>query len=120
MSMSGRDAVEHRLAEGVKMRSVHRFVAVFAVLFGFYIGCTGTLLQMVDLRTLFSHAPATDPNMQAIREGFSGPPNFRVILDSDYSAAPLPADFDFDSALATVVDRSGSSIPWTDFCALMR
>jgi uncharacterized iron-regulated membrane protein len=85
------------------MRTVHRYVAVFAVLFGLYVGCTGVLLQLIDLRTLLNHAPATDPNMQAIREGHDGPPNFRVIVEPDYAAAPLPADLDFDSALATVV-----------------
>jgi hypothetical protein len=79
------------------MRTVHRFVAVFAVLIGLYIGSTGTLIQLLDLRALLSHAPASDPSMQAIREGHDGPPSFQVIVDSDYFGEPLPADFNFDT-----------------------
>jgi uncharacterized iron-regulated membrane protein len=85
------------------MRAVHRFVAVFAVVFGLYIGGTGTWLQLIDLQTLLSHAPATDPDLQAIREGHDGPPNFQVLVDADYSAAPLPADLNYDGTLTTVL-----------------
>jgi len=58
------------------MRTVHRVVSLFVVLFTLYLGITGTLMQIVDLRTLYSHAPATNPNMRAIREGFDGPDGF--------------------------------------------
>jgi hypothetical protein len=82
------------------MRTVHRLVAVFTVLFGLYIGSTGILIQLLDLHALFGHAPADDPTMQAIRVGHDGPPNFQVIREPDYSARSLPADFDFADALS--------------------
>ncbi len=88
------------------MRTVHRFVAVIAVLFAIYIASTGILIQLMDLRALLSHAPASDSTMQAIRVGIDGPPNFQVIREPDYSADPLPANFNFDIALETVV-KSG-------------
>ncbi len=86
------------------MRKVHRFFAVIAALFGLYVGGTGTLLQLVDLRSILSHAPANDPNVQAIRDGRDGPPNFQVIRDADFEAMTLPADFDFDRALTNVIN----------------
>jgi uncharacterized iron-regulated membrane protein len=88
------------------MRTVHRFVAVIAVLFALYVGSTGTFIQLVDLRSLLTHAPADDPNMQGLREGHDGPPNFQVIVDSDYSAADLPSEFIFDTALTTVLQAA--------------
>jgi uncharacterized iron-regulated membrane protein len=81
------------------MRSVHRIVSLFVVLFTLYLGVTGTLIQLIDLRTLFSHVPASDPNMMAIREGGDGPDDYQVIVPADYSAAALPGGFDFGSAL---------------------
>jgi uncharacterized iron-regulated membrane protein len=87
----------------MKMRKIHRFIAVFAVIFAIFIASTGVVLQTMDLQALLRHAPATDPTMQGIRAGIDGPPNFRVVRDSDYSARPLPADFNYDSALGTVI-----------------
>jgi uncharacterized iron-regulated membrane protein len=71
--------------------------------FALYIPAMGVFTQAVDLQALLRHAPATDPTMQAIRVGHDGPPNFQVIRDMDYAAQPLPANFDFDGALATVL-----------------
>ncbi|HUO23393.1 MAG TPA: PepSY-associated TM helix domain-containing protein [Caulobacteraceae bacterium] len=85
------------------MKTVHRFIAVLAVFLGLYVGCTGTLLQLVDLKTLLKHEPATDANLESIREGHDGPPNFDVIVTSDFAAPSLPINLNFDSALATVV-----------------
>ena len=51
------------------MRTIHRITMMFAVLFALYLGATGSLIQAVDLKTLLSHAPATDLNQQSIREG---------------------------------------------------
>ena len=61
------------------LRAVHRAVTAIVVLFTLYLGFSGTLIQLIDLRTLFEHAPATDPNMQSIREAFNGPGNFRSL-----------------------------------------
>jgi uncharacterized iron-regulated membrane protein len=85
------------------MRTIHRVMAVFAVVFALYIGATGVVIQTIDLKTLLSHAPATDPNMQAIRDGHDGPPNFRVLVDADYTAAALPPGFDAQAAVTTVL-----------------
>jgi uncharacterized iron-regulated membrane protein len=85
------------------MRTVHRLVAIVAVLFGLYAASTGIVVQLMDLGALYAHAPASDPTMQAIRVGHDGPPNFQVISDADYAAAPLPEGFDFDAALARVL-----------------
>jgi uncharacterized iron-regulated membrane protein len=85
------------------MRKIHRFIATIAIIFGIYVAGTGTLLQLIDLKTVLGHAPATDPNLEAIREGLDGPPNFQVLVTADYPAPDLPADFNFDTALDTVV-----------------
>jgi hypothetical protein len=72
-------------------------------IFDLYMSVTGILLQTIDLKTILSHAPASDPDLRAIREGRDGPLNFQVASDSDFTAAPLPADFDHDPALGTVM-----------------
>jgi hypothetical protein len=76
------------------MRSFHRVVSVLVSLFVVYLAVTGTLIQSVDLRTLWRHAPATEPNLQAMRESLNGPPNYQVISDQDYAADSLPAQFE--------------------------
>ena len=75
------------------MRTFHRITSVFVVVVTLYLGVTGTLIQSLDLRTLWMHVRATEPNLQAIRESIDGPPNYQVISDQDYSADPLPAGF---------------------------
>ena len=67
-------------------------------------------MQWMDLRALLGHAPATDPTMQAMRVGINGPPNFQVIREPDYAAEPLPDDFDFDAALATILAAGRTAI----------
>jgi uncharacterized iron-regulated membrane protein len=84
------------------VRTVHRLVAAFTVLFGFYISSTGILIQLLDLHAVLGRAPADDPTMQAIRVGHDGPPNYQVIREPDYSAESLPADFDFAATLSAL------------------
>jgi hypothetical protein len=81
------------------MRAWHRYIAIFTVVAGLYIGATGVTLQVMDLAALLGNRAATDPTMQAIRVGQFGPPNLRVMRDEDFTAAPLPHDFDYDAAL---------------------
>ena len=81
------------------MRTLHRVVSLFVALFTLYLGVTGTLIQLIDLHTLYGRAPATDPDMRAIREGFDGPDGFAVITPADYTASALPAGFDYGAAL---------------------
>lgn len=63
---------------------------IVVVILCLYLACTGTLIQLIDLHSIITQVPATDPNIRAMREGFSGPPNFQVIRPSDYSAPVLP------------------------------
>jgi len=85
------------------MRAIHRLTAIFALLFTFYLGCTGTLIQLTDLRTLFGHVSAFDPNLRSIREGFSGPGNYQLIATADYVAHSIPDGADLDAMLATTL-----------------
>ena len=88
------------------MRTVHRVISLFVVLVTLYLGVTGTLIQLVDLKTLFSHAPPTDPNMMAIREDKDGPDDFAVLETAEYSAAALPIGFDYHAALPRLVSAA--------------
>jgi uncharacterized iron-regulated membrane protein len=92
------------------MRAVHRILAVFAVAFGLYIATTGVLTQLTDLQAVLNHAPASNPTMQAIRNGIYGPPNYQVIRDADFSAPALPAEFDYNRALKTVAREARASL----------
>ena len=73
------------------------------MIFVLYFAVTGTMIQVVDLRAILSHAPATDPEMVQVREGINGPTNYVVIQPTDYAATPLPDNFDFNAALTTVL-----------------
>jgi hypothetical protein len=102
------------------MRKVHRILAVFAIFFGLYASVTGIALQSIDLKTILGHAPASNPDLKAIREGRNGPPNFAVATDSDFAASPLPAGFDFEHALQTVLHTArtlpgGADIRFVEF-----
>jgi uncharacterized iron-regulated membrane protein len=85
------------------IRPVHRIVGTIILVFTLYFAVTGTMIQLVDLRAILSHAPATDPEMVQVREGINGPANYVVIQPADYAAPPLPASFDFNTALTTVL-----------------
>ncbi|HUO22051.1 MAG TPA: PepSY-associated TM helix domain-containing protein [Caulobacteraceae bacterium] len=93
------------------MRTAHRVIAVFAVLAALWVGLTGVTIQLIDLKALLSHAPASDPNIRAIRDGHNGPPNFQVLGDGEYDAAVLPAGLDYGAALATVVKAARAAVP---------
>ena len=85
------------------VRPIHRILGSIILLFLLYFAVTGTMIQLVDLRAILSHAPATDSEMVQVREGINGPTNFVVIQATDYAAAPLPDTFDFNAALATTL-----------------
>jgi uncharacterized iron-regulated membrane protein len=91
------------------LRAVHRSLAIFALLFISYLGVTGSMLQIIDMHTLFKHKPATNPEMLSIRESLFGPRNYSVIEGTDYDAQPLPENFDFDGAMSTALKAAGSS-----------
>jgi uncharacterized iron-regulated membrane protein len=81
------------------MRTVHRVISLFVVLVTLYLGVTGTVIQGVDLRSIYRHAPATDPDMMAMREDHDGPGVYAVIGTADYTTAVLPAQFNYQAAL---------------------
>jgi uncharacterized iron-regulated membrane protein len=85
------------------MRSLHRIVTFFVVLFTLYLGATGTLIQLVDLRSILTHAPAADANVRAMRESFNGPGDYAVISTADYTARTLPEHADYDAMVETTL-----------------
>ena len=97
------------------LRAVHRCVTIVVVVFTAYLSVTGTLIQLIDLRSLFTHAPATDPNVQAMREAFNGPPNYEVISPADYSAQLIPAGTDYQSMLARTLQTARTAAPDSPF-----
>lgn len=90
------------------LRWVHRLFAVLVVIFALNLGVTGVIMQSVDVKSYFTHAPGTDPSMVSLRESFNGPPNYEVLGageygGGDYEAAPFPAGADFAAMLAKSV-----------------
>jgi uncharacterized iron-regulated membrane protein len=97
------------------MRTLHRTLAILAALLMLYLGGTGTLIQSIDLVTLISQAPDSDPVMQSINEGRYGNGDFPAIAERDLTAAPLPAGTDtgraFDILLAALHRTAPGSEP---------
>ncbi|MFT4075753.1 MAG: PepSY-associated TM helix domain-containing protein [Asticcacaulis sp.] len=85
------------------MRTVHRILSVFAILFMLYLGLTGTLMQMMDLKALFSKAPDNDITLQSMNEGRWGNGEIAVINKSDLTGTALPKDTDYRQAFTTVL-----------------
>ena len=92
------------------MRTVHRITSLFVLLVTLYLGVTGTVIQVIDLKTLLRHAPATDPDMMAIREDKDGPDSFEVLGTDDYTAPALPASFDYRAALPRLIDAARTAV----------
>lgn len=92
------------------MRAVHRWIMLIAVVFLLFLGVTGTIIQGIDLTALLLGAPPTDLNMEAIQDGLTGPPNFAVRSDADYSAAAFPNSFDPAAAMAKVSKAARSAL----------
>jgi uncharacterized iron-regulated membrane protein len=85
-------------------RVVHRVGAIVAVLLMLWLGGTGSWMQLLDLKTVLSHAsPDTDPTALSMVEGMWGPGNFTVIQLSDFKAAALSKDFDINAGMQTVL-----------------
>jgi uncharacterized iron-regulated membrane protein len=97
------------------MRNVHRWVGTLVAPFALWFAITGTAVQTIDLGTLFSHAPATDPNMMAIRESLDGPPSQAVIRTADFAAPAFADGYDYDGALRRVVATARAAAPGVAF-----
>jgi uncharacterized iron-regulated membrane protein len=97
------------------MRTVHRWVGTLVAPFALWFAITGIAVQTIDLGTLLAHAPATDPNMMAIRESLDGPPNQAVIRTADFAAPAFPSGYDYDGALRRVVTAARETAPGIAF-----
>ena len=84
-------------------RIIHRVGAFLAVLLMLWLAGTGTTIQLLDLKAVLTHAPATDPTKVSMLEGMYGPPNYAVIQLSDFSAATFPAGFDIKQGMEAVL-----------------
>ena len=93
------------------MRTWHRWTMIVVALFLVFVAGTGVIIQSIDLKSLYGHAPATDPTMQSIREGIMGPPGFAVIKTSDYDAARLPDKVDLGQLLTVVQTAARAAAP---------
>ncbi len=87
----------------MQLRGWHRIVSIVVVAVTLYLGLTGTLIELIDWRTIVTAPPPTDANLRAMREDFTGPGNYLVEQAEDYTAAKLPADTQLERLLATVV-----------------
>lgn len=96
-----------------QMKTVHRVGAVIAALLMLYLGATGTMMQLLDLHAILSHAPESDPTMLSIHEGENGGFDFAVLSVKDLDAAPLPSDLDYEQALTTTLAATHQAAPAT-------
>jgi len=95
-----------------KIRPIHRIVGTIIMAFTLYIGATGLWIQWADLRAILTHAPATDPDMMAIRESIDGTGNSAVINAADYAAPALPDGFDINAAVANLLASTRNRRRW--------
>lgn len=93
------------------MRTLHRWIMTLAAVLFVYVAGTGVIIQLIDMKALLLHAPASNPNMQSMREGIMGPPGFAVISTTDYTAARLPAKVDPMKLLAVVQSAARRAVP---------
>jgi uncharacterized iron-regulated membrane protein len=81
-------------------------VALVIIAVTLYLSATGTLIQLIDLRSIFTQAPASDPNVMAMREAFDGPGSYAVRAVKDYTAPALPANADLAGMLARTMQSA--------------
>ena len=88
------------------LRATHRLVTVVIVAVTIYLAFTGSMVQLIDLRSIFTKAPASDPNVMAMREAFDGPGNYAVRTVKDYTAPALPANADLAGMLSRTMESA--------------
>ena len=89
----------------------HRLVAVFALPVLLWIALTGAGIQMWDMIALVGHAPDTDPNMLMMRQHNFGTPNYAVLSAPDFKAPALPANTDYEAAIARAAALGRAAAP---------
>jgi uncharacterized iron-regulated membrane protein len=87
-------------------RILHRVVGLVAALLMLWIAGTGTIMQLVDLKAIFTHEPQSTPTELSMQEGMYGPNGYAVIQVSDFSAAPFPKGFDINQGVGTVLQAA--------------
>ncbi|HUO23994.1 MAG TPA: PepSY-associated TM helix domain-containing protein [Caulobacteraceae bacterium] len=92
------------------LRAIHRIATLIVVLFTLYLGVTGTLIQLVDLRSIFTHASPFDANVRAMREAFNGPGDYEVITAADYLAPALPRSADLTAMVQRVATGARAAV----------
>jgi uncharacterized iron-regulated membrane protein len=87
-------------------RSAHRLVTVVIAVVTLYLAATGTMIQLIDLRSILTKAPASDPNVMAMREAFDGGGGYAVRAVKDYTAPALPVNADFAGMLSRTMESA--------------
>lgn len=96
----------------------HRLCAAFGAILILWVVVTGTGIQIADMRALLMHAPASDPDMQKIRQWHTGPGNFVVRQWPDFNSQPLPSKLDAAAALQKTVALARAAVPGAPLKAL--
>ena len=91
----------------------HRLTAVLGAILALWVVLTGAGIQISDMRALLMHAPASDPDMQKIRQHHTGPPNFVVLQWPDFTAHPLPTGLDAYAGLHKAAALGRTAVPGT-------
>lgn len=89
-----------------KTRATHRMVTLIIVVVTTYLAATGTMIQLIDLRSIFTHAPADDPNVEAMHEDYYGPGGYAVIGPKDYAAPALAEGADLQAMLTRTMQSA--------------
>jgi len=91
-------------------RSLHRIVSALAVVLTLYLGVTGSLIELIDFRTIITAPSPFDPNLRAIREDFAGPGGYEVLGAEDYLAQSLPGKADLPALAKTSLKAARTAL----------
>jgi uncharacterized iron-regulated membrane protein len=64
------------------------------------------MIQLIDLRSIFTKAPADDPNVEAMWEDYYGPGGYAIIAPKDYTAPAFSTDADLHAMLAQTMQSA--------------
>lgn len=95
----------------IDMMRWHRVVVLFVGLLLTYVAITGAGIQIADMRALVTNAPETDPDVLLMRQHQNGPANYFVVTSPDYTAQPLPAEFNHEAAIHRAAQLGRAAAP---------
>ena len=87
-----------------KLKAVHRISGITVLIVLLYLAVTGLVIQAIDLRLIFTHAPLTDPDMMTMMETPGG--GYQILTVPDLTAQALPADVDVNAMLQKVLQSA--------------